>query len=86
VRSNRTPDVTPHALPHSGVAALLLLLCFLGPPTGSSAETIGPGRDPEWSTDGTRLVYTHDDGLYVAEAGGGAPVRILDEGTTPAIW
>lgn len=38
------------------------------------------GHSPAWFADGRRIVYVHDNGLWVAAIDSGAPVRLTDDG------
>lgn|SRR6266850_4359588 len=41
---------------------------------------MGPDVDPDWSPDGTRIVFTGSDGIYVMNADGSNQTRLINMG------
>jgi hypothetical protein len=53
-------------------------LYLWSPATGKTRRVVAVegAQVPNWSADGRHLLYVRDDGLWLASAGGGPPVRI----------
>ena len=76
-------DTLPHGqLAVVGADSRIHLLNADG--SGDTPITPGPGDDPAWSPDGTRLAFVRDSGIYLMNADGSGVVQLTARGTEPA--
>jgi dipeptidyl aminopeptidase/acylaminoacyl peptidase len=53
-------------------------------PNGDDAHTLVPGDAPDWSPDGKTLIYVHNGSIWMVNADGSNPHRLIPNGHAPA--
>ena len=54
-----------------------------GPASGGEATWLAEGGAPDWSPDGSEVLFSQEDNIWRVPAAGGTPTRVLE---TPGAW
>lgn len=78
-----TPALSPDGqlLAYAGGTTPAHLSIFVRQVKGGEAIRLASGRGPQWSPDGSRLVYVDSAGIAVIPALGGSPRRLVSNGS-----